>query len=863
MSFNLTAATLTCLLLTCKDRCGSAGGSSVCSCDESCVMMGTCCLDYYALCKTQTYTTPMSISVSQNYAQFASCTLFRVPYFYRRNKTYYYWSVAKCPRQTSAEEIEACENPLPIHDDSTMADLLSFIPISYSGILFRNVYCLRCHFSNINYGKSRQVGLEFDPPSSERSQWISDDQRSVFQSLKKHVLKLIFTDSETPCFTKGTADQVMRCPSHVHGKDHPCYKYTEPIKVNDSDSVFRNVHCALCNGFNTSNVQCHKSSQNGVTDMGSNPRLSVLFDLSRPGIAEVDLLDPKTKRKLQSIPTCEAKNTLYNTISKRCIDSDEFHAEFLPYNATRVLFANVKVLYKCTKRLTTSVVNVIEKVIARFKLDTSWKISLLPNEIGSNRFYYSVEFTDLNTVTYESLENVGNHILTSLGVGVSHITFCWPIEKYEFRIRNFKISDLENCNDKNLREYGDEAFDLTVQNGVEYISLFGSDNSTLRKWTPVRSELGIFYRNYRDENQTRKYIALCERDVCRRRQVYNREHLNETKDGIFLVETLGGLKLELNEDQIQISGNSVVVCMDEFYRQNYDLATEIETKLTIITCSLSLFGLTVVLVTYSLFRTLRTIPGKTLMNMCASLFIVMLLFNAVIFQPSLLSRPLLCSIVGMFVHYLWLVVFFWTNVISYDTLRTFRGPVTIRDESQKYRCYRRYCAYAYLLPAVLLAICGSLTFWVENSGFKYTDKQVCWISNPDQLVYTFLLPIAVICVFNLLFFGFTMRAIRDAKKMAKVLKSKRKKTNSSYVIIMKLSLIMGLTWYLGFLASYGNTPVLKIAYTFFNGSQGFLIFVFFVLRPRVFRLYHRRLAGLPEESSSATYSSSQDTTSNQ
>ncbi|XP_071950400.1 uncharacterized protein [Antedon mediterranea] len=72
--------------------------------------------------------------------------------------------------------------------------------------------------------------------------------------------------------------------------------------------------------------------------------------------------------------------------------------------------------------------------------------------------------------------------------------------------------------------------------------------------------------------------------------------------------------------------------------------------------------------------------------------------------------------------------------------------------------------------------------------------------------------------------------IRETKKTTSVVngdKSKKQQLTEEIIIYIRISTVMGVTWYLGFIAAYVDHMVLWFIYTILNSLQGFFIFIAF------------------------------------
>lgn len=86
-----------------------------------------------------------------------------------------------------------------------------------------------------------------------------------------------------------------------------------------------------------------------------------------------------------------------------------------------------------------------------------------------------------------------------------------------------------------------------------------------------------------------------------------------------------------------------------------------------------------------------------------------------------------------------------------------------------------------------------------------------------------------------MFITITVCLVKDAHRSKRVTPSKKKKFKKHFLLALGLSLVFGLGWGFGLLATSSNVPELtfafQIIFSIFVGSQGVLIFLFHVVRP--------------------------------
>ena len=259
--------------------------------------------------------------------------------------------------------------------------------------------------------------------------------------------------------------------------------------------------------------------------------------------------------------------------------------------------------------------------------------------------------------------------------------------------------------------------------------------------------------------------------------------------------------------------------------------------LTYVGLSVSIISLILVLVTYSLFKELRTLPGINLMNLSLAHLLV-----DVLFLPTGSGLPeLACTIVAILLHYLFLVSFMWMSIIAFETWRAF-SKIRIQHRNLSRREKRFYLlrkiALGWLPPSVFVALCVTLDQF-HVVVFHYGGPNGCWISNPTAKLFAFVLPIAFAISLNIVFFVLTVIAIRKTNKHARkaTYHTAKRKTTAVFV---KIFILMGFTWIFGFLQILVSR---YFAYPFvlFTSFSGLYVALAFVNTPRVRQFYRALL----------------------
>ena len=130
---------------------------------------------------------------------------------------------------------------------------------------------------------------------------------------------------------------------------------------------------------------------------------------------------------------------------------------------------------------------------------------------------------------------------------------------------------------------------------------------------------------------------------------------------------------------------TVLICVQ--FQQNY---TTLHKKgqednlvlivLTWLGCVLSIIGLSALLLTYTVFRELRTLPGKNMMTLSISLCLAELLWLC---GSMVTANEKACIVIAMANHYFFLVFFAASSVIAFHSCLIFGKKITFRGNASE------------------------------------------------------------------------------------------------------------------------------------------------------------------------------------
>ena len=253
------------------------------------------------------------------------------------------------------------------------------------------------------------------------------------------------------------------------------------------------------------------------------------------------------------------------------------------------------------------------------------------------------------------------------------------------------------------------------------------------------------------------------------------------------------------------------------------------------------------LLTFFLFKELRTFFSKLMVN-----FICSILFGDIIF---LIGGPLftflnvspLCTAIGIFLHYAFLCRFSWMAVMGSELVRSFYNVLKRmnKNNTSTWKFLVVYMLVAWLSP-LLIVIPTIIVNFTLSASVDYGVGGSCWINQHVALIVAFVLPVTLFIVYNTSAFVVVMVMVVQMRRgsMTKLeeLTSRRRISWKDVRFAFAVFTLTGLSWLFGFLALF--SPALSWAwylFIIFNTTQALAVTVAFLLTKKVIRLYHSLL----------------------
>ncbi|XP_020912909.2 uncharacterized protein LOC110250642 [Exaiptasia diaphana] len=592
--------------------------------------------------------------------------------------------------------------------------------------------------------------------------------------------------------------------------------------VNDNECIYKNIKCAKCNNKMMPNITCgpngtamEKKKKCPGTSLGppiSLPKpLSVLFDFNSPESTRVETKCNSAKVFDHHLGTCRKTLTLpknsevdgYKIILWAKLIDKRQNKELNPH-PVHVILTKSNMSVPSEDLATVLHVNPRNIRNLRIALDSS---------------IFEFEFDLIETLLKNNDSGAFDKILK--------FTKPFQITIVNFTFVVFKAISL-NLSCPNFQVYWGNEYTPAVNQSTVYIKETGE----------------VLHRQdyYLTGNGSRDIL------VCRRRTNCSEKWVLMEKEEFTV---LRNRSVFINASKIMYAiteqfwqNRSLFVCENFSNRHSMIEKDERVSSILTLACMLmSIIGLLFVLVTYTLFAELRTTPGMNLINLSVAILLAQVLWIVGTWQTD---KPMVCTAIAVLLHYFFLASFMWTSIIAFDTWRAFQSTNARCGLASSKRSKRlqllRYMAVGWVFVMVFVGACVILdTTEVVKAGYTSAASRGCFIAKLG-IVYFFIIPIALILLFNIVLYTLTMKAIHATTAQARVAVAHRN-SRQSFWIYVRISSVMGFTWIFGFIAPFG-AKFLWYPFIVLNSFQGVYIALAFGLNQRARNLYKNRFPSL-------------------
>ena len=248
-----------------------------------------------------------------------------------------------------------------------------------------------------------------------------------------------------------------------------------------------------------------------------------------------------------------------------------------------------------------------------------------------------------------------------------------------------------------------------------------------------------------------------------------------------------------------------------------------------ITTSLSIIGSVALLVTYSLFKQLRTLPGQIIMNLAAAFLVGDLLVQIRISHEYHGIYHLASSALQ---QHLYLARYVWMCLAGIEMSRSIYNGVTLAYDTK----FKRWCllaaymAFGWGIPTILV----SIMVIVEKKGDHNARKWFGVVGHAINIV-----PLGITLLINIGVVIFLSAVFWNASQRQKRLQSgfKRQKVNFVRIFFIILT-VLGLVWISFFiLLTWSHHLAIQITFVILTLTQPVVVSVAFICTKKVYRMY--------------------------
>jgi len=298
------------------------------------------------------------------------------------------------------------------------------------------------------------------------------------------------------------------------------------------------------------------------------------------------------------------------------------------------------------------------------------------------------------------------------------------------------------------------------------------------------------------------------------------------------------------------SQNKARICADEYMsvlnkKEESSIYQDIVGVMSMACTCISLVCLFITFWTYMVFPSLRSLPGKINVCLVFAMFCSQSVYQFGVYQNE---NNLICSIIGVIIHYFWLVTFGCLNICSFHMYCVFRRnsiPILHRGiDSEQNKALLFYMLYAYGMPFVLVSLNAGLTATFQKDSMIGYGGHVCFLNQTISIIVTFMVPVILVCLSNIFFFAMTAKTITATMKLAH--QQQLASNRSQFTVYVKLFTITGITWIFQIIDSLFQTTldenVFSAIVSVLNALQGVFIFVSYICNNQVLMLCKRTTA---------------------
>lgn len=290
------------------------------------------------------------------------------------------------------------------------------------------------------------------------------------------------------------------------------------------------------------------------------------------------------------------------------------------------------------------------------------------------------------------------------------------------------------------------------------------------------------------------------------------------------------------------SEKNLGICIEDFRNiiSHFDTHSIVYSAI-MITCTLiSKLCLLSTLITYCLFPSLRTLPGKIIMSLAFSMLLYHSLYLVLIMAKNVNNA--VCQIIGILTHFFLLSSLGCFTACTVHIFKVFgqkRLTSTLKANQNKSLIWL-YIVSTYVSAAIIVSVNIIVIYIVTAKSTGYGRNGKCFISRLESFVATVLTPLIATFTINIILYTITVYRLFIRTTLHSTLSDTR--NNKMEVgIFIKLFVNTGCSWILLLVNFFVNEMHIYTLIAGLNRLQGLYIFIAYICNRRIYRLYKSKL----------------------
>ncbi|XP_012433389.5 adhesion G-protein coupled receptor D1 isoform X2 [Taeniopygia guttata] len=241
-------------------------------------------------------------------------------------------------------------------------------------------------------------------------------------------------------------------------------------------------------------------------------------------------------------------------------------------------------------------------------------------------------------------------------------------------------------------------------------------------------------------------------------------------------------------------------------------------SITYVGCALSIFCLTITLVTFAVLSSVSTIRNQRY-HIHANLSCAVLLAQALLLASFQLSPATLpCKIFAILLHFFFLSAFAWMLV---EGFHLYSMVIKVFGSEESKHLY--YYGIGWGCPLVICVISAM------SSLDSYGESGNCWLSLENGAIWAFVAPAMFVILVNIGILIAVTRVISRISADSYKVHGDANAFKLTAKAVAVLLPILGSSWIFGILAVNAHALVFQYIFAVFNSLQGFFMFLFHCL----------------------------------